>query len=64
MRQEVHLHEFLIGGVRYGVPDPEFPNESVASESRIKLDSVLKPSVSHFLYTYDFGDGTGRKHQK
>lgn len=47
-----HLHEFLAGGRRYGVPDEDAP-ESQLDESRVRLSS-LGP---RFVYGYDFGDG-------
>jgi hypothetical protein len=53
-----HLHEFRIGAMRYGVPDPDFQEERpVISDKRAVLDQVLKPSISQFSYLYDFGDG-------
>lgn len=51
-----HLHEFEIGGVRYGIPDPDSPfDEEVASEKRAGLGKCLG-SLRSFPYTYDFGD--------
>jgi hypothetical protein len=53
-----HLHEFRIGTMRYGVPDPDFQEEgAVTSDKRAVLGQVLKPSISLFSYLYDFGDG-------
>lgn len=53
-----HLHEFRIGAIRYGIPDPDFQEDNaVTSEKRAVLGDVLKPSISLFLYLYDFGDG-------
>jgi hypothetical protein len=55
-----HLHEFCIGGLRYGDPDVE----DVAFEDSPRLfderevtlrDFGRDPSVK-FVYTYDFGD--------
>jgi hypothetical protein len=52
-----HLHEFEIGGTRYGVPDPDdhwdVPN---VDEGFIRLDAVAEAGSS-FTYLYDFGDG-------
>lgn len=50
-----HLHEFGIGGVRYGTPDP-FDDEPPQSEQRIRLAKALGQAKA-FSYTYDFGDG-------
>ena len=53
-----HLHEFRIGAMRYGMPDPDFQEEgAVISEKRVVLREILKPSITRFLYLYDFGDG-------
>ena len=52
-----HLHEFLINGVRYGVPDPDWQDEwPVMDERRVALHEALGPSVRCFDYVYDFGD--------
>ncbi|HVS57063.1 MAG TPA: plasmid pRiA4b ORF-3 family protein, partial [Casimicrobiaceae bacterium] len=52
-----HLHEFIIGGQNYGIPDPDFPGgPSVRREDRVTLAAALGVSRS-FRYLYDFGDG-------
>ncbi|MCW0213238.1 MAG: plasmid pRiA4b ORF-3 family protein [Pseudonocardia sp.] len=48
-----HLHEFEIGGRRYGVPDPEDPD--VADDGQVTLLDLVGPG-SRFGYRYDFGD--------
>ena len=50
-----HLHEFEIGGARYGVPDPDWDWEPPRDERHVRLESVAKEGTS-FRYTYDFGD--------
>lgn len=51
-----HLHEFEIGDMRYGVPDPdEGWGPPTNDESKVRLDSVVKKG-SKFEYVYDFGD--------
>ena len=53
-----HLHQFVIGGTEYGVPDPDNDwGEPVRSERRVRLDAVLGRGVKRFRYDYDFGDG-------
>ena len=51
-----HLHEFLIGGRRYGIenPDWDMPFE-IVDEAKVPLDTALKARKT-FTYTYDFGD--------
>nr|MBP7908442.1 plasmid pRiA4b ORF-3 family protein [Pseudomonadales bacterium] len=57
--QETHLHEFIIGKLRYGTPDPEFDAPgSVISEKGVALAKALG-SGRRFRYTYDFGDDWG-----
>lgn len=55
--ENYHLHEFLVGGQRYGGPDPDYdgPGE-VIRESGVRLTSVLPQPGSEMLYVYDFGD--------
>ena len=50
-----HLHEFLINGVRYGEPDPDYPEPSLKSEKRVRLEKAIE-GVRGFDYIYDFGD--------
>jgi Plasmid pRiA4b ORF-3-like protein len=50
-----HLHSFLIQGVEYGQPMPEYDFE-VRNEQRTKLSQVVTGEKFKFLYTYDMGD--------
>lgn len=55
---ESHLHEFLIGGLRYGnieFLDDEFGGPRVFDESSVYLSDFVGPDCS-FTYIYDFGD--------
>ena len=55
--QDYHLHEFEIGGQRYGVPDTDYDlPEEVVKDSTVKLSRVLPRRGAGLLYTYDFGD--------
>lgn len=51
-----HLHHFLVDGLRYGVPDPDF-DDGMVDESGISIGSLLDSEEQSFLYEYDFGDG-------
>jgi hypothetical protein len=52
-----HLHEFVIGGVRYGNTDPESGEESEQlDEKRVVLSKALGAEARCFDYVYDFGD--------
>lgn len=50
-----HLHEYEINGARYGVPDPDWGDEDVRSEDKVRLCDVAADG-SRLRYTYDFGD--------
>jgi Plasmid pRiA4b ORF-3-like protein len=50
-----HLHEFVIDGVRYSEPDPDF-DEELQHERNIVLHKALGMDARCFDYVYDFGD--------
>ena len=54
-----HLHQFVIGGAYYGVPDPEDAlwGAPVIDERRARLRDVVGRGAKTFVYEYDFGDG-------
>ncbi len=52
--EDYHLYSFTVGGVHYGIPDPELEFDCKDSR-RIKLEQVLKEKLK-FIYVYDFGD--------
>jgi hypothetical protein len=52
-----HLHEFLVGKQRYGVPDSTYDEPGgVILEGKIHLSDVLTAPGAKILYIYDFGD--------
>ena len=50
-----HLHGFVIGRVRIGMPDP-MGFENVVDERKVRLHEIAR-ARSRFSYEYDFGDG-------
>lgn len=50
-----HLHAFLIQGVEYGQPMPEYDFD-VRNERTVKLSRIVTGEKFKFLYTYDMGD--------
>ena len=53
---DIHLHEFHVGDLRYGVPDDLAEPPGPKSEKSVRLiDIVSAPGLS-FRYVYDFGD--------
>jgi len=51
-----HLHQFEVRDRTYGIPDPEF-GENTLDEARARLDQVLTREKDTIIYEYDFGDG-------
>lgn len=55
---DYHLHEFRIGAVAYGEPDPEFDDDqAVKDDRRGRLSRAVDRVGVEFAYLYDFGDG-------
>ena len=52
---DTHLHEFVIGGAKYNLPD-EFDGIGAVDERKVTLAKVLGRGAKRFVYTYDFGD--------
>lgn len=50
-----HLHAFRVGKVRFGTPDPEWPDDTI-SERKIRVRDLIDRGVKRFVYEYDFGD--------
>lgn len=51
-----HLHEFVINGIRYAAPDPDWSEDlQQRDERRVVLNKALGQSRC-FDYVYDFGD--------
>ena len=58
---DCHLHEFIIGGLRYGDPEqigePEFEDDARSfDETAVRLRDFGRVPDQSFLYLYDFGD--------
>lgn len=51
-----HLHQFIIGDIRYGIPDPDWDDGTIP-ENGIRIGSILKKPKDWLVYEYDFGDG-------
>lgn len=51
-----HLHQFIVDGVSYGIPDPEWPDFELKNERRVKLGQLVTAVDERFVYEYDFGD--------
>lgn len=54
--QSAHLHEWIVGGRRYGEPEPDEPHYEVEEESRLTLREAAPIEGTGFEYVYDLGD--------
>jgi Plasmid pRiA4b ORF-3-like protein len=54
---DAHLHEFEVGGRRYGQPEPDEPHYKVEPEWKLTLRAAAPTEGARFRYVYDFGDG-------
>lgn len=53
-----HLHQFIIDGRRYGMPDDEWQDElPLLPDDGITVDEAIGHRLKDFIYEYDFGDG-------
>lgn len=53
--EDYHLHEFEIGGIKFGIPDEEWENDA-ENEKKFKLADLILAEKQKFEYVYDFGD--------
>ncbi len=55
--EDAHLHEFVIQGEYYGIPDQdEGEQRKIRDERKYKLGDIVAAERSQFAYNYDFGD--------
>lgn len=54
--EDYHLWHFDVGEKRYGVPDPEWPDDRTLAAKNVKLSSLIERGVTSMLYVYDMGD--------
>lgn len=54
--QDYHLWEFEADERRYGLPDPEWPDDTLAAAKNTKLKTLIDRGIRQLDYTYDMGD--------
>ena len=54
--QDYHLWEFEADGRRYGLPDPDWPDDTLAAAKSTRLKALIDRGIRQFDYTYDMGD--------
>ena len=54
--QDYHLWEFRVDDRRYGLPDTQWPDDTLSAAKNIKLKTLLDRGVVQLDYTYDMGD--------
>jgi hypothetical protein len=54
---DYHLHMFIVGGIYFGVPDPDYGDDlEMHDERKMRLNELTHREGSRFRYEYDFGD--------
>lgn len=53
--EDYHLHEFVLGKLRYGVPDPD-AERGLRDEYNVPVQRLVARVGAEFEYVYDFGD--------
>lgn len=59
---DYHLWEFEDGVKRYGLPDPEWPDDDLVAARNVKLSTLLKRGIERLDYLYDMGDNWHHDH--
>jgi hypothetical protein len=54
--QDYHLWEFEADGRRYGLPDPEWPDDTLTAAKNTKLKALIDRGIRQLDYMYDMGD--------
>jgi len=55
---DFHLHQFIIGEICYGLPDPFYGIDlDMHDEREVRLNQITEQEGFKFRYEYDFGDG-------
>lgn len=54
--ENAHLYAFEIAGQRYGMPDPDWPDDRTMDARRYTVGQLLQGQAIAIRYTYDFGD--------
>jgi len=53
---DYHLWEFEVGDKRYGLPDPDWPDDALSAAKNTRLNTLIDRGVRQILYTYDMGE--------
>jgi len=53
---DCHLHEFVVGDIRYGMVGTDFDDPDILDERKMKLTLITKRESAKLIYNYDFGD--------
>lgn len=54
--QDYHLWEFEADDRRYGLPDPDWPDDTLTAAKNVKLKTFIDRGIRQLDYTYDMGD--------
>jgi hypothetical protein len=54
---DYHLHQFIVGELYFGVPDPDYDDYlEMHDERKMRLHQITEHEGFKFRYEYDFGD--------
>ncbi len=55
---DCHMHQFRVGRLYYGIPDPEFDDfgGEMLNEKQYTVTDLAPTVKARFIYEYDFGD--------
>lgn len=53
---DTHLWMFQAKGMSWGIPDPDYPDDTIHAGRTLLLDMVADIGTYRFKYVYDFGD--------
>ena len=54
--EDCHFWEFKVNDRRYGLTDPQWPDDRLSAAKNMNLKTLLDRSVAQVEYTYDMGD--------
>lgn len=54
--RDYHLWEFEADGRRHGLPDPDWPDDTLVAAKNVRLSALIDRGIRQLVYRYDMGD--------